>query len=120
RLIVNCSRQWGKSTVTAAKALHMALTRLDSLILCASPTARQSVLFIQKARKFARVLGTRERRDPDHPISALLPNESRIIGLPGASEDHICGFSSVDLLVIDEAARVRDEVFYAILPVIAA
>ena len=42
RGILNCSRQWGKSTVTAAKALHRVLTRPGSLVLVASPSKRQS------------------------------------------------------------------------------
>ena len=42
RGILNCSRQWGKSTVTAAKALHRVLTTPGSLVLVASPSKRQS------------------------------------------------------------------------------
>ena len=33
RLILNCTRQWGKSTVTAAKAVHTAYSREGSLTL---------------------------------------------------------------------------------------
>src|SRR2546423_462398 len=36
RGIVNCTRQWGKSTVAAAKAVHRAYCRPDSLILVLS------------------------------------------------------------------------------------
>jgi len=33
RGILNCTRQWGKSTVTAAKAVHQAYTEGESLTL---------------------------------------------------------------------------------------
>src|SRR5438876_220735 len=42
RGILNCTRQWGKSTTAAAKAVHEAYTRAGSVTLVVSPTARQS------------------------------------------------------------------------------
>ena len=120
RLIVNCSRQWGKSTIAAAKALHTALTAPGSLILVASRTARQSGLFVRKVAGFVRQLGIPPRRDPGNPVSVLLPNGSSIVGLPGASGENIRGYSAAKLLVIDEAARVSDELYYTARPVIAA
>src|ERR1035437_1894681 len=42
RGLLNCCRQWGKSTVTAAKAVHQAWTVAQSLTLVVSPSARQS------------------------------------------------------------------------------
>ena len=47
-----------------------------------------------------------------------LTNGSRIIALPG-TEENIRGYSAVDLLVIDEAARVIDELYYATRPMLA-
>ena len=38
RGILNCSRQWGKSTVTAAKAVHQAYNEAESLTLVVSPS----------------------------------------------------------------------------------
>ena len=38
RGIVNCTRQWGKSTVTAAKAVHRAYTVGGSLTLVVTPS----------------------------------------------------------------------------------
>ena len=37
RGILNCSRQWGKSKVSAVKAVHKAVTQSGSLVLAASP-----------------------------------------------------------------------------------
>src|SRR5215475_845659 len=63
RVLLNCTRQWGKSTVTAAKAVHCAYTRAGSLTLVVSPSARQSGEFVRKAEEFLRRLGIRPRGD---------------------------------------------------------
>jgi hypothetical protein len=44
--------------------------------------------------------------DRRNPISLAFPNGSRIVGLPG-TEATVRGFSSVSLVLIEEAARVR-------------
>src|SRR5271157_2675237 len=49
RLVLNCTRQWGKSTITAAKAVARAQERPGSLTLVVSPSARQSGEFLRKA-----------------------------------------------------------------------
>jgi hypothetical protein len=118
RGILNCSRQWGKSTLTAVKAVHNALYAEGSLTLVVSPTERQSGEFVRKAEHFVRRLGLRVRGDGDNAISLLLPNGSRIVGLPG-TEATIRGFSAVSLLLIDEAARVSDDLYKAVRPMIA-
>jgi hypothetical protein len=47
-----------------------------------------------------------------------LANGSRIEALPG-TEKTIRGFSGVDLLLLDEAARVDDGLYYAVRPMLA-
>jgi len=118
RGILNCSRQWGKSTVTAAKAVYRAWSEAGSLVLVASPTERQSGEFLRKAADFVRRLGIRPRGDGDNAISILLPNGSRIVGLPG-NEATVRGFSAVSMLLIDEAARVPDAMYKALRPMLA-
>jgi len=118
RGLLNCTRQWGKSTVTAAKAMHQAMYSAESLTLVISPTARQSGEFLRKVGGFARKLGIREKGDGDNEISLALPNGSRIVGLPG-NEATVRGFSAVSLLLVDEAARVSEEMYLAIRPMLA-
>lgn len=118
RALLNCSRQWGKSTLTAAKAVHLAYTKPESLSLVVSPSARQSAEFLRKASVFLRKLGIRPRGDGDNDISAVLPNGSRIVGMPGV-DGTSRGFSAVSLLIIDEAARVQDDVYLSMRPVVA-
>ena len=118
RGVLNCTRQWGKSTITAAKAVYEAVRRKESLTLVVSPSARQSGEFVRKAAGFARLLGVERKGDGDNEMSLVFPNGSRIVGLPG-SEATIRGFSAVSLLVVDEAARVSDELYKAIRPMLA-
>jgi len=116
--ILNCSRQWGKSTVSAAKALYRAFSVPGCLVLVASPGERQSAEWMRKARDMALRLGFGLRGDGDNKISLLLPNGSRIVGLPGM-DGTVRGFSSVSLLLIDEAARVEDSMYKALRPMLA-
>jgi len=118
RGILNCSRQWGKSTVAAAKAVHRAYTEKGKTVLVASPTERQSGEFLRKAAWMVRKLGIRPRGDGDNACSLAFPNGSRIVGLPG-TEGTVRGFSAVSLLLIDEAARVQDAMYKALRPMLA-
>jgi hypothetical protein len=60
----------------------------------------------------------RTKGDGTNENSLEFANRSRIIGLPG-SGDTIRGFSAVTLLLVDEAARVPDEVYMAVRPMVA-
>jgi hypothetical protein len=118
RVILNCSRQWGKSTVTAVKATHFAAHHAGSTTIVLSASARQSREFVRKAAEFARLAGLRTKGGggPDHGL--VLPNRSRIVGLP-SKEETIRGFSAVGLLLIDEASRVSDSLYTAVRPMLA-
>ena len=121
RGIVNCSRQWGKSTLAAIKVLHRAWTRPGSLVLVVSPTLRQSGLFLSKVRRLTKAcpeMRGNVKKDPDHALSLSFPNDSLIVGLP-AIEGNIRGFDAVSMIVIDEAARVPDIVYKTVRPMLA-
>ena len=118
RVVLNCTRQWGKSTVTAVKAIHRAHTEAEALVLVASPSQRQSGEFVRKAAVLMRRAGMRVRGDGYNELSLQFENGSRIVGLPGA-EGTVRGFSAVSLLLIDEAARVDDEMYQALRPMLA-
>src|SRR6266853_3804417 len=108
----------GKSMIAAIKALHTALAKPGSTVLVASPGERQSAEFLHKTEELAKRLGIKPRGDGKNSCSLLLPNGSRIIGLPG-TEGTVRGFSNVSLLLIDEAARVDDEMYKALRPMLA-
>ncbi len=98
RGIVNCTRQWGKSTVAAAKAVHRAYCRPDSLILVLAPSERQSGELMRKAEEFVSRLGIKVRGDGANEISIAFLNRSRIVGLPH-NEATLRGFFKVSLIL---------------------
>src|SRR4051812_8896112 len=73
RVILNCTRQWGKSTVTAAKAVHEAFTHAGSLTLAVSPSARQTGEFVRKAEGFMRRLRVQVKGDGTNRMSLAFP-----------------------------------------------
>src|SRR5215831_13267294 len=56
RLLLNCSRQWGKSTVSAIAALYRAWFRPGSLVVVTGPSERQAAEFVRKLRDFTTML----------------------------------------------------------------
>jgi len=118
RVLLNCSRQSGKSTTTALLALHTALYRPGTLALLLSPSLRQSGELFRKVASFYRQLAEPVPAEAESALRLELANHSRIVSLPG-KEETVRGYSGVDLLVVDEAARVADSLYYAVRPMLA-
>ena len=120
RLLLNCSRQSGKSTTAAILALHKALFYPASLVLLVSPSLRQSSELFRKVQDFLKALPAEQQPElvEDNKLSLTMKNKSRIVSLPG-SEGTIRGFSGASLIVEDEAARVPDELYFAVRPMLA-
>lgn len=118
RVLLLCSRQAGKSSVSAALALSAALLTPDSPVLLLSPSDRQS------GELFRKVVDLYDSCGRPVPVEARtarrleFANGSRVLSLPG-TERTVRGFSEVALLVIDEAARVDDRLYYAVRPMLA-
>jgi hypothetical protein len=114
-----CSRQAGKSQATAGLALARALLVPDSLVLLLAPTERQSAELLQdKIYRLYDALGQPVASRRRQQLSLTLANRSRIIALPD-NEAGIRCYSRVALLVIDEAARVPDNLYFAARPMLA-
>jgi hypothetical protein len=118
RVLLNCCRQSGKSTMAALIALHRALFRPDSLCLILAPAQRQAKETFGKVADMYRRLGHSVVPDSYRKLGMQLTNGSRIEALPG-TEKTIRGFSGVDLLIMDEAARVDDGLYFAVRPMIS-
>ena len=117
RLLLNCSRQSGKSTTTATKALHTGIYHPKSLILLVSPSLRQSQELFRKVKDGYEAMDARPSLLEDNKLSMQLVNGSRIISLP-SDQATVRGFSGVTMILEDEAAQVKDEFYYAILPML--
>ncbi len=118
RLLLNCSRQSGKSTTTAVLAAHSAIYCPGSTTLLVSPSLRQSSELFRKVTAMLDRLATPPELVEDNKLSCELANGARVVSLP-SSAPTVRGFSAIDLLIEDEAAWVPDELYVAIRPMLA-
>jgi hypothetical protein len=120
QMILLCSRQSGKSTISAVLGLHTALYQENALVLLLSPSLRQSTELFRKLRNvFNEIESPAQAQIVEESALRLeFDNGSRVVCLPG-SEQTIRGFSAVSLLIIDEASRVEDALYQAVRPMLA-
>ena len=119
RLAINASRQSGKSSTVAVVGLWTALYRPGALVLVLSPSQRQSSEMLRKIRDSYLAVG---QPVPAVNISATtleLSNRSRVVYLP-AEETTVRGFSAPAAIILDEASRIEDAMWYAVEPMLAA
>jgi hypothetical protein len=116
-VLVNCSRQVGKSTTTAISALHTALYD-PGLILLVSPSLRQSKELFAKVISFLKDLSPAETLEEDNKSSCMLANSSRIVSLPG-DPDTLRGYSAPKAIIKDEAGFCPDSMQAALDPMLA-
>ncbi|MFO7272856.1 MAG: terminase family protein [Sphaerobacter thermophilus] len=118
RMLLNCARQTGKSTTTAILAVHTLVYRPGSLVLVLSPSLRQSQELFRKCIEVYRALDRPVPAEAESALRLELVGGSRLVSLPG-TERTTRGFGAVDLLIIDEAARVDDSLYQAVRPMLA-
>ena len=118
KLLLCCSRQAGKSTVSAIKAIHEIIFNPGSLVLLVSPSQRQSGELFKKCNELLKALPIQIGRTEDNKLSLTLENGSRIVSLP-STEATIRGYSGANLIIIDEASRVPDHLFFSITPMVS-
>jgi hypothetical protein len=118
-MLVCCSRQWGKSTVAALKALEEARRAPRGLVVVVAPTERQAGLLVEKVRELAEAAGIPAKGMASHRAAVRLGNGSRVVGLADVPKS-VRGYSAPRLVVVDEAAFVDDEIFAALRPMLAA
>jgi hypothetical protein len=119
RQLYNASRQSGKSTVAAVLVVHTALYDPMSLVLLVSPTLRQSQELFRKCLGFYAASSKPVPPESETALTLTLENASRIVSLPGGKGHTVRGYSSVRLLVVDEASRVPDELYASLRPMLA-
>lgn len=117
RIIVCCTRQWGKTTAVAAKAATEALAR-QGLILVVAPVERQARECFRKIRQSLKLALPGEDWPEDNKTSLELPNGARIVALP-AKGDNIRGYTNPRLIIMDEAAFIHDDDYKAIRPMLS-
>jgi hypothetical protein len=118
QVLLNCSRQSGKSTTVAALALHTVLFTPGALVLLLSPSQRQSAEIFRKVLDAYAALGRPLPPVYRTQLRLELSNGSRVLCLPGR-EETVRSFGGVNLLVLDEAARIRDDLYRSVRPMLA-
>src|SRR5262249_15862421 len=118
RVLILASRQVGITTVTALIAVATAALKGGALVLILSPSQRQSGEMLRTVVRFLKEVYGAPNIAAESTLRCELENASRIYALP-SSEATIRGFSAVDLIIVDEAARVPDELFAAVRPMLA-
>jgi hypothetical protein len=118
RLLLCCSRQVGKSLVAGAIALRTALLQPRALVLILSASERQAKEFFQTNvvslwHRLGKPVG-----GEDTATGLTLANRSRVLALP-ENERTVRVYSGVGLLVLDEASRVSDGLYYTVRPMLS-
>jgi len=104
---------------TAAIVLAEALAHPDALVLVVCPAERQSKEFLaDKVLKLYNANGRPLDIGSESTLHLELGNGSRILALPG-NEATLRGFSGARMIVLDEAARIPDALYYSLRPVLA-
>ncbi len=117
KIILNCCRQFGKTSVASLLALHLAWFVPKSLIIIISYIKDQAAEAYRKIETFQSIM---EDRPPDiehSKVSMAFANRSRILILSG-KEGSVRGYSP-SLIIVDEASRVPDETYFSLRPALA-
>lgn len=130
RRIIGCtSRQAGKSHTAAMVALSEAVTKPKSLTLIVSRAMRQSRELFGKVRdswdQLADLAGSGilpyEAPElellEDNITSLRFANLARVVSIP-ANSSTVRGYSSVSLIILDEAAFIPDHLYRAVRPML--
>jgi len=120
QIIMLVPRQHGKTEASIVKALSVATTEPDSLILIASPSQRQSDEFVLRARKAYGRIKDAPALIGDAARRIEFANGSRLLALPGDNDgDTLRGLANVRLAIVDECSRCSDALIGAIRPMLA-
>jgi Helicase len=118
RLLCLCGRQVGKSTAAAVCALNSVIYSAPSTVVLISPSMRQSVELFRTFHGMWQALPNRPAATYETLQRLELENGSRVVSFPG-NERTVRGLASVDLIIIDEAARVDDDLLAGVRPMLA-
>jgi len=113
-----CGRRIGKSTMAAWLALWYAITHADAEILITAKAQRQSMELFNEVKRKIRKSDIDESQwgiTRDTRTEINFDNGSRILCLPvGTDGSNIRGYGT-DLLIVDEAAFIADDIFQQVL-----
>ena len=118
RCLMLCSRQSGKTETAVHLGIWTAVYEPGSLVLIVSPSQRQSQEVFRRALLAYNKLEGVPELVQESALRAEPSNGSRIVALPG-SEKTTRGYAGAKLIILDEAARVDDDLLAALRPTMA-
>ena len=118
QVIINTSRQAGKSSVLAAKVAHRLLFRPPTRVAICGPSLFQSLLSFSEVSKTIVRVARPNVYERETRVVLELKNGSKCWALPG-TERTVRGLSALDMLVVDEASRVDDALIAGVRPMLA-
>ena len=131
-IILNCCRQSGKTEIAAVKAAHTARFKKRSLTVIVSATLNQAGILKRRVKMALGIANNAWQKISEYAVkeynefekeyklvrrnalSIELANNSRVVSIP-ASPDSVRGYSP-DLIIMDEAAFIDENVYDAIRP----
>jgi len=118
RIAVRMSRQAGKTTTIAVRAIWYAATHAKTLSLIVAPSLRQSMIMMDRVQSFLYGMKAQERRAIVSKMQRTViwfRNGSQMVALP-CSPNLLRGYTAHQVLA-DEAAFFRDDeiIFYNVL-----
>ncbi len=117
RILLCCSRGAGKTRTCSVLALWTALFQPGSLTLLLSRSQRQAIELLRYVKQGFEALGAPIPTRHLSENQMELAHGSRILALPGR-EETIRSFQGVNLLILDEAARIPDELYFSVRPML--
>jgi hypothetical protein len=117
-ILLLVTRQGGKGEVATLLALDKILNDPGSTVVVVSRADRQAKRLLRRIKRRYRQLAGVPAVVTDSQYAFELINGSEVLALPG-SEETIRGIEAVDLLIVDEAALVPDDLFGAVYPMLA-
>lgn len=117
RVLLLCSRQVGKSFCVALKAAYEAAHRPGTVLVLA-PSLRQSSLLFGTIEATLKAARPSLRFTEANRSTIAIAGGGRVVCLPGDRPDLVRGYAA-SLVLIDEAAFVRDQVPAVLTPTLA-
>jgi Terminase large subunit, T4likevirus-type, N-terminal len=112
-LLALTARQVGKTTTAAWAMAHTALHIPNSLSVVACPAQRQSAEAVRRVKENLVKAGAKLKSDNVYGLE--LANGSRVLALPG-SDDSVRGLTVDGWIIVDEAARLSNDLIAAVRP----
>jgi len=121
-ITIRAGRQVGKSTVIGLKVAHFAKNHPGTTSLVIAASQRQSSLLFDKIKgEIEHLVEEKQVEYAEEPTLTriILKNGSRIYALPAGRTGYFIRGFTIDLLIADEAAYIPEEVWKAVIPMIA-